>query len=145
MLGVAFRRDTWPVFILGAFRGSQRAPDANDISASQTELDLGIALPVASGGSFSLDASLALAVERLRVSWDEPRPLLKLPVTHWVVGTRARLELAYQFMDNVAGVAAVGVARWSHSTHFRTTKGGRVVATQPTLLPEGSLAIRYQR
>ncbi len=136
MLGAAYMDEPWPVFAYSALRYSYRPPDAQRVVAELGEADLGLGLPVLNESRFGLDATAAVAVERLRVVLDDAS-LEGRAITHWVPGARARLEFAWQPSRHLGGVLGVGLAWWSHNTEFTITKG----ASQGQNRDDGSLLV----
>jgi len=149
MLGVAYQREPWPVFMHVAARLSWRPQDDHRVNVRLQEFDLGAGLPVTGGTAWTMDATLAVAFERLHAMLDRP-DLDPQDRTHWVVGLRSRLELSWMAAPDVGAVAAGGLAFWAHNTSFtyREPSGSVgddqsvLVGEQQSIVGELSLGIR---
>lgn len=149
MLGVAYQREPWPVFMHVAGRLSWRPEDNHRVSIRQQEFDLGAGLPLTDGAVWMLDATLAVAFERLHAMLDRPE-LDPQDRTHWVVGLRSRLELSWMASPDVGAVAGGGLAFWAHNTGFAYREPGGsmgdeqsvLVGEQQSIVGELSLGVR---
>ena len=149
MLGVAYQREPWPVFMHVAGRLSWRPKDSHRVSMRLQEFDLGAGLPATGGADWMLDATLAVAFERLHATLDRPE-LEPQDRTHWVVGLRSRLELSWMASPDLGAVAGAGLAFWAHNTGFTYREVGSSlgdersvpVGQQQSIVGELSLGVR---
>jgi hypothetical protein len=135
MLGMAYQREPWPVFMHVAGRLSWRPKDSHRASMRLQEFDLGAGLPATGGPDWMLDATLAVAFERLHAMLDRPE-LDPQDRTHWVVGFRTRLELSWMASPDIGAVAGGGLAFWAHNTGFTYREPGGSLGEQSVLIGE---------